>query len=143
VNVVDANVLLYAVNRDAPHHAVAKRWLEDALTGDEGTVGFAWSVFLAFVRIATLEAAFERPLTLDEAYDYVESWLAQPAAVVVEPGIRHAARMRELCAEAGVGGNLVNDAHIAALAMETRGTVISFDSDFGRFPGLRWQRPGA
>lgn len=140
MQVVDANVLLYAVNEDAIQHRHAREWLDRAL-GDEEAVGFAWVVLLAFLRLATRPGLFPRPLTVGAATDTVEQWLAQPPAVLLEPTHRHAAVLRDLLERAGVGGNLVNDAHLAALAIEHGGGLVSFDTDFGRFPDLRWQVP--
>jgi toxin-antitoxin system PIN domain toxin len=140
VNLVDANVLLYAVNTDAPHHRASREWLDDALSGG-ATVGFSWIALLAFVRLSTKEGLFPSPLTAGEAFDRVDAWLAAPAAVLVEPTARHASLMRRLLDQVGAGGNLVNDAHLAALAIEHGGTVITFDHDVGRFDGVDWSLP--
>jgi uncharacterized protein len=141
VKLVDANVLLYAVNEDARHHERSRRWLDDALSGAE-TVAFAWVALLAFLRLVTREDLFPRPLTWEEASDRVESWLGAPPAVVVEPTTDHAGVLRRLLEPFGTGGNLVNDAHLAALAIEHRCTIVSFDHDFGRFDGVTWEPPG-
>lgn len=141
MRVVDINLLLYAVNPASAHHGDARRWLDDALSG-AATVGFAWMVLLGFVRLATKPGVMDRPLAVDEAWDVVDHWLGAPTAVVVEPGARHASLVRDLLRQVGTGGNLVNDAHLAALAIENRGAVVSFDHDFGRFRDVRWERPG-
>jgi uncharacterized protein len=141
VNVVDANVLLYAVNVDSARHEVSRDWLDESLSGG-AVVGFAWIAVLAFMRLSTKSGIFPSPLSDEAALATVEAWLAQPAAVVVEPTARHVSLLRELVAAAGSAGNLVNDAHLAALAIEHRGTVVSYDSDFGRFPGVSWAEPG-
>jgi toxin-antitoxin system PIN domain toxin len=141
VILVDANVLLYAVNQDAARHREARRWLDDALSGG-ATIGFAWLVVLAFLRLSTKEELFPRPLSPEQAFDRVEAWLSQPTAVIAEPTSRHEQVLRRLLGAVGLGGNLVSDAHLAALAVEHRGTVASYDSDFGRFEGVRWLRPG-
>jgi toxin-antitoxin system PIN domain toxin len=142
MKLVDANVLLYAVNESAERHRTARPWLDDALSGSE-TVGFAWVVVLAFIRLATHRAVFPRPLEAAEALGIVREWLVQPTAVVVEPTTRHLALLAELLSTAGTAGNLVNDAHLAALAVEHDGELISFDADFSRFVGVRWQPPSA
>jgi len=141
VKIVDANVLLYAVNEDSPNHGVARTWLDDALGGSEA-LGLAWLVLLAFLRLTTNPALFERPLSLEQAIDVVRLWLAQPAAIVVDPTARHTELLAGLLQPLGTAANLVNDAHLAALALEHGAEVVSFDSDFSRFPGLRWERPG-
>lgn len=140
MRIVDANVLLYAVNADAPSHDAAKAWLDGALGGREA-VGFAWIVLLAFLRLATNPSVFPRPLEVDQAFGSIEGWLAQQTAVVVEPTPRHAAVLRGLLGTSGTAGNLVTDAHLAALAVEHGAELASFDTDFARFPGLRWCRP--
>ena len=140
MKLVDANVLLYAVNSDAPQHEPARSWLDRALSGD-ATVAFAWVALLAFVRLSTKTGLFPAPLTTDAAMDRVDAWLAAPPAVVVEPTVSHGSIMRELLANVGTGGNLTTDAHLAALAVEHRCAVVSFDNDFGRFAGVTWQHP--
>ncbi|HSK27454.1 MAG TPA: type II toxin-antitoxin system VapC family toxin [Jiangellales bacterium] len=140
MKLVDANVLLYAVNRDAPHHKVSRSWLDQALAGAT-SVGLAWVPLLAFVRLATKVGLFPRPLSVDGAMNQVDQWLAQPAAHLVQPGDRHASILAALLRDVGTGGNLVNDAHVAALAIEHRAAVVSFDNDFDRFGGVTWERP--
>ena len=140
MKLVDANVLLYAVNEDAPRHDEARSWLDGALSGG-ATVAFSWVVLLAFIRLSTKASIFQLPLSLEGALDRVEAWLSQPAAVVIEPTTRHLGLVRELLAPLGSGGNLVNDAHLAALAIEHNSQVVSYDNDFTRFPGVRWETP--
>ena len=138
--VVDANVLLYAVNQRAREHDVARSWLAAALVGGEA-VAFAWTVMLAFLRLSTHPAVFPRPLTVDEAMQACEVWLDAMPAVVLEPTRRHLSLTRGLLNRAGTAGNLVGDAHLAALALEHGATVVSFDRDFARFEGLASLRP--
>lgn len=140
MRLVDANVLLYAVNTDAEHHERARRWLDGALSG-EATVAFSWIALLAFVRLTTKLGLFPRPLTIDQAMDRVDAWLKAAPSVVLEPTLDHARVVRGLLRETGVGGNLVNDAHLAALAIEHRSVVVSFDNDFARFEQVRWEPP--
>ncbi len=137
---VDANVLLCAVNERAAQHERSRAWLRGTLDGDEA-VAFTWLVLLAFLRLATAPTVFPRPLATADAVATLEAWLAQPVAVRLEPSGRHLALVGGLLAEAGTAGNLVNDAHLAALAVEHDAEVVSFDSDFARFPGVRWRRP--
>lgn len=140
MKLVDANLLLYAMDASSPRHDAARRWLEAMLSGAE-TFAFAWAVLLAFVRIGTRPAVFERPLDADEALDVVDGWLAQPCATIVHPTDRHAAVLRELLTPVGTGGNLTTDAHLAALAVEHGAELCSCDADFSRFAGLRWRDP--
>ncbi len=137
---VDANVLLYAVNTDAVHHERSRRWLDRALSGSD-TVAFAWVALLAFVRLSTKVGLFPSPLSVDGAMDRVDMWLGATPAVVLQPTAEHARAVRRLLADVGAGGNLVNDAHLAALAIEHRCAVVSFDNDFSRFPGVSWSLP--
>jgi toxin-antitoxin system PIN domain toxin len=140
VQVVDVNVLLYAINARAENHEPARRWLDDALAGRD-TVGFAWIVMLAFLRLSTRRGVFERPLSAEIAAEVLEEWLQQPTAVVVQAGDRHLSLITGLLRVSGAAGNLVNDAHLAALAVEHGAEIVSFDRDFGRFDGLRWRLP--
>ena len=140
MNVVDANVLLYARNRADPRHERSRRWLDRALSGHE-TVGLPWVSLLAFLRLSTKVGLFPSPLPVDESVAQVRAWLRSPAALVPEPSPRHLDVLAGLLAETGAGGNLVADAHLAALAVEHDATVVTFDNDFGRFTGVRWQRP--
>jgi uncharacterized protein len=132
VKLVDANVLIYAVNESEPRHDRSRTWLDEALVGSE-TIGFTWVVLLAFLRLTTRAGLFPQPLTVGEAIDRVRAWLAQPAAMLVEPGARHVDALAGLLAAAGSGGNLVSDAHLAAIAMEQRAEIVTFDRDFARF----------
>lgn len=140
MKLVDANVLLYAVNEDADHHDAARTWLDAALSGQE-TVAFAWVALLAFVRLTTKDGLFPRPLTVSEAMSRVDAWLAAGPAVVVGPTSDHAHVLHRLLSDVGTGGNLVNDAHLAALALQHRCDIASFDNDFDRFEGVEWFRP--
>jgi hypothetical protein len=140
MKIVDANLLLYATNLEAPTHAPARRWLESTLSGSE-TVGFAWIVLLAFLRLSTRAGVFSRPLNAVQAFDLIDEWLCQPCSTVVHPGDRHARILRDLIASWGSAGNLTSDAHLAALAIENRAVLCSCDADFSRFAGLRWQNP--
>ncbi len=139
MKIVDANVLLYAVNRQSVEHDAARRWLTGALSGNE-VVGLPWVSLLAFIRLSTSRRIFASPLTPVDAMTLVESWLSRAAAVTVEPTSRHPSILRGLLEQAGTAGNLTTDAHIAALAIEHGGAVVSFDRDFERF-GIRVQLP--
>jgi toxin-antitoxin system PIN domain toxin len=142
VKIVDANVLLYAVNADSGRHAEAHDWLDNALAGADA-VGFTWLVMLAFLRISTHPSIFPRPLSVDTATDILQDWLTRPGAVVAEPSPRHAAILTGLLRETGSRGNLVNDTHLAAIASEYGADIASFDTDFDRFKGVRRYTPGS
>ncbi|MFT3872269.1 MAG: PIN domain-containing protein [Nocardioides sp.] len=140
MKIVDLNVLLYAVDETSIHHRAARGWLDRALTGG-APVGFAWLVLVGFIRLSTHPSLSAAPATVTTAMDIVDGWLGARTAQVLHPGPGHATLVRELLAAAGAAGNLANDAHLAALAREHKATVVSFDSDFGRFLGVRWERP--
>lgn len=136
----DANLLIYAVNQDAPHHLPARKWLEQVLSGPDA-VGMAWIVLLAFIRITTHPRLFDRPLVVDQALDYVESWLSQPCVRPISPGEKHWLIISRMLRASGSAGNLTSDAHLAALAIEHGGSVFSADHDFKRFDGLECINP--
>lgn len=137
---VDANILIYAVDRRAPSHAAARGWLEDALGGDR-RVGIPWQSYWAFIRIVTNPRALENPLTPADAWEHVAAW--RGASVVWEPGpgVGHASILERLLVENDTRGGLVSDAVLAALCVEHGLTIVSNDSDFARFPEVRWLNP--
>ena len=136
----DVNVLLHAVNEASESHQPAHRWLRSALAGSE-PLGFAWVTALGFLRMSTNSRIMPGSLQVSQAGAALASWLAQPCARMVAPGPGHLDRMTALLESAGTSGDAVTDAHLAALAMEQDGEVVSFDRDFARFPGLRWSIP--
>ena len=137
---VDANLLIYAVDRDSPHHARARPWLEQLLSGAE-VVGLAWVVILAFIRITTRPGILRAPLSPERALAYVHEWLDQPYVRAVGPGDHHWPILRQILAATGMAGNLVADAHLAAMALEQGAAIYSTDHDFGRFPGIEHVNP--
>lgn len=136
----DINLLVYAVDEDSPFHTAARVWLEDILSGTEN-VGFTWIVLLGFLRLTTRSQVLPSPLSVKHALELVALWLAQPPATIIAPGPRHFDLLSNLLTNAGTGGNLTSDAHLAAIAIENGAQVCSTDSDFGRFAGLRWHNP--
>ncbi|NBD95891.1 MAG: PIN domain-containing protein [Gammaproteobacteria bacterium] len=138
--VPDANLLIYAVNRDAPHHEAARFWLERVLSGTSA-VGMPWLVLIAFIRLTTNPRIFESPLSPESALDIVSGWLSQPCASMINPGDRHWLIFSRLLRRDGTAGNLTNDAHLAALAIEYDATLHSADNDFRRFEGLDFVNP--
>ncbi|OQW33696.1 MAG: twitching motility protein PilT [Nitrospira sp. HN-bin3] len=138
--IIDANLLLYAKVKEYSYHQHARHWLEDQLNSGH-RVGLPWPTLLAFIRIGTNPKAFNRPLSIDNAWAQVNEWLALPAVWIPLPTDRHAAILGSLLLETEVGANLVPDAHLAALAIEHGLTLQSTDGDFARFPQLHWQNP--
>ncbi|MBN1607118.1 MAG: type II toxin-antitoxin system VapC family toxin [Polyangiaceae bacterium] len=138
--IVDVNLLVYAHNKAAPLHLHARRWWEDLITRQQ-PVGLAWAVALGFVRLVTHPSVLQNPLAPLDALARVGRWLDQPEVRIVEPGPRHLAILEELFRATGVGGSLTTDTHLAAIAIEHQAELHSNDSDFARFPGLRWVNP--
>ena len=136
----DVNLLIYAVDVSSRHHARARPWLEQTLSGTE-EVGFAWMALLGFARISTNPVAFGNALSPARAFEFIDSWLESPVAAVVHPSERHAGYLRDLLMPLGTAGNLTSDAHLAALAIEHGAELCSSDNDFARFEGLRWINP--
>jgi len=140
VKLVDANLLLYAIDTTAPRHKRARAWLETALSASE-TIGFTWLVLLAFLRLSTSARIFRTPLEPSDAFELIDGWLSRPNATVLHPTDRHASLLRDLLMPLGTAGNLTSDAHLAALSLEHGAELCSSDADYARFPGVRWQDP--
>ena len=140
MNLVDVNVLIYAINADSPHHRKARRWLEAALSGVE-LIALTWPVLLAFLRLTTRPGIMEKPLEPEAAIAFVDAWTAQPNVEIAVPGESHWAVLKTLVAAAGTAGNLTTDAHLAAMALEGGWTLVSTDHDFRRFPALAVLNP--
>jgi toxin-antitoxin system PIN domain toxin len=138
--VPDINLLVFAHNAAAPLHQAARTWWEDLMTREQ-PVGVPWAVAFGFVRLVTHPAVLAVPLEPCAALDRVEAWFNQPSVEPLEPGPRHLAIVRTLFAATRVGGRLTTDTHLAALAIEHQCELHSNDSDFERFPGLRWRNP--
>lgn len=137
---VDANILLYAEDQLSPRHAKAQAWWDAQLSGSS-PVCLCWDVVGAFIRIGTNPRVFKQPLSLDDAISHVQGWLDQPCTRIVRPTERHWQVFRKMLLEGQAVANLVTDAHLAALAVEHGCELISTDSDFARFPGIRWRNP--
>ena len=142
MTLVDAKVLLYAVNSASPQHRAAKTWLDDALSGDERG-GLPWLSLLAFVRIATNPSVFPTALPTRRALAVVDAWCSRPNVVHPEPSRSFATTFERTLTTGGAHGNLVNDAYLAALAIEHDATVVTFDRDFARFSGVKMSTPEA
>lgn len=137
---LDANLLLYAVDASSPQNAAAGGWLQEVLRGDR-RVGLPWQTIGAFLRIATHPRVATHPLSGAEAWAFVRRWL--DAGLVWIPPVteRTAAVLGRLVEDVPVTGNLVPDAQLAALAIEHGLVVMTADTDFERFPEVRWSNP--
>ena len=136
----DVNLLVYAYNDEAQFHEPARLWWEGAVNGTERE-GVPWVVSTGFVRLMTHPRVLTRPVNATQAVDYVLEWFAYPHVIPIKPGVEHLTHFRRNLAAAGMGANLVTDSHIATLAMEYQAELHSNDTDFSRFPGLRWRNP--
>ncbi len=140
MKIVDLNILLYAINRDSPHHTTVREWWENAVSDDE-PIGLAWVVLLGFLRLATNPKVFPKPLTPEQAIERVETWLSSGNVKILLETDEHWRILTRLLLAAGTAGNLTTDAHLASLAISYGAALVSCDADFGRFAELRWENP--
>jgi toxin-antitoxin system PIN domain toxin len=136
----DANLLIFAHNRDAPYHQLAKEWLQDLMRSRK-PVGLPWIVISGFIRLSTHPRLLKEPVTVEEAIGITRSWLARNNVRIIEPGSRFQDLFFSGIEKLGTAGNLTTDAYLAALAIEYQAELHSCDTDFHRFPGLRWRNP--
>lgn len=140
MRLLDANLLLYAVNEAVEQHEEAAAWMTAKLNG-EARVGVPWQTITAFLRISTHPRAFERPLDPAQAWERVQDWLAAKVAWTPIPGPGYEQILADLIRKYGLRGNLVPDGALAALAIEHGLTLASSDTDFALFKELRWENP--
>lgn len=133
----DVNVLVNSVNVASPGHGRALDWLRGAVEEGHG-LGLAWVALLGFVRVSTRPGIFSQPLPVEQALALMDRWLRTPGARILQPGPRHAELLGRLLRQCGTAGNLTTDAHLAALAIEHGAIVGTFDRDFRRFEGARF-----
>jgi len=136
----DVNVLVYAHRSDAPDHAAYRVWLEALINGNQA-YGVADLVLSGFLRIVTHPRVFSPPSELTSALAFADLLRHQPNAVPIAPGVRHWDIFASLCQTATVKGNLVPDAYLAALAIESGSEWITTDREYSRFPSLKWRHP--
>ncbi len=137
---VDANLLIYAHEPAMAEHEVARAWLEGVLNG-AAKVGLPWESLVAFLRLRTNARVFPEPLTPAQAWAQIEEWMSLPIVWIPRPTTEHERILGELFEAARPRAGLVHDAHLAAIAIGHGLTVFSRDSDFARFPGVRWEDP--
>lgn len=137
---IDVNVLVYAHRRDAPHHAAYLSWWEQC-AGSQQAFGMADLVLSGFLRVVTHPSVFNPPTALETATRFVEEIRARPNYVEIRPGPRHWEIFLKLCRTANARGNLIPDAYLAALAIESGSEWITTDRGYSRFPGLRSRHP--
>jgi uncharacterized protein len=137
---VDANLLIYAIDEQSPYYHSSKIWWDEQLSGTE-PVALYWPVIQAFLRITTNPRISPVCLRIEESYTYVESWLSQPCTLLLQPTSSHREIFKKLLTQTQATGNLISDASLAALAIEHGCILCSADGDFARFPGLKWRNP--
>ena len=136
----DVNVLVYAHRADAPNHAAYHRWLEQVINSDQA-YGLSDMVLSGYLRIVTHPRIFDPPSDIAAALGFANQVRNQLNCILISPGTRHWAIFIRLCEQAGVKGNLIPDAYLAALAMESGSEWITTDRDYSRFPDLKWRHP--
>jgi hypothetical protein len=136
----DVNILVYAHREDTQNHAAYRSWLENVINGDQA-YGIADIVLSGFLRVVTHPRVFNPPSTIKQALTFANEVRNQPNCVVIRPGPRHWTIFEKLCKTTNVKGNLVPDAYLAALAIESGSTWITTDRDYSRFPQLNWHHP--
>lgn len=134
------NVLVYAFREDAPGHASYRAWLNQLVRSD-AAYAVSDQILSGFLRIVTHPRVFHPPTPISAAHGFANAFRSQPNAVPIAPGVRHWHVFQRFCEEAGARGNLVPDAWLAALAVESGCEFVTTDRDFARFPGLRWRHP--
>lgn len=138
--VVDANLLIYSYDSDSSHHKKSRSWVERIFSGVE-PVGLPWQTVCAFLRVITNRKLPGSRLTVEQAAETVEEWLAQPNVRILAPGDEHWSVLKRMMVEGQASGPLVSDAELVALTVEYGGVLYTADRDFARFPGLRWKNP--
>ncbi|HZX10482.1 MAG TPA: type II toxin-antitoxin system VapC family toxin [Acidobacteriota bacterium] len=138
--VVDTNILIYAEDKLNPLHEEARQWWDTQLSG-ESPICLCWSILTSFIRISTNRHIFKKPLTMNQAIMRVQSWFDQPCVRLINPTESHWHIFQFMLLEGQATANLVVDAHLAALAIEHGCIIYSTDSDFRRFPKLKWRNP--
>ena len=138
MKLADTNILVYAADADSPHHPASRGWIEQTLEDASG-MGLAWLSVIGFIRLTTHPRIVKTPRSVPQALGYVHDWLAHPNAHILQPAARHADILARLLLAVGTAGNLTNNAHLAALAIEHDAEIATFDPDFKHFSGLKYQ----
>lgn len=140
MRLTDVNVLVYAFREDSPGHADYKAWLEGLVQSD-AAYAVADQILSGFLRVVTHPRIFDPPTPLHGALAFTEAYRQRRNAVPVAPQARHWEIFTRLCRQTDARGNLVPDAWLAALAIESGCEFITSDRDYARFPTLRWRHP--
>lgn len=136
----DANLLIYARNAASPEFEVASKWWANCLDGGE-RIGLTWAVLMTYLRICSSPRVFPQPVAIGDLVGDVEDWVSRRMVRVVEPTATHLQAIRSIAEPLGLGGDIMNDVHLAALSIEYGAVVHTADRDFARFRGVRWFNP--
>ena len=143
MRLLDANILMYASFDVYPQHETTRLWLDERLNDAGVPLGIPWESLLGFVRLASNPRVRTPALRVSEAWAQVEFWLSAPCVWIPEPTKNHRNILETLLRIPDMTSKLVADAHLATLAIEHGLTLVSADTDFKRFPGLRFENPTA
>ena len=135
---LDVNVVLAAHRDDHPHFETVRPWFDAVLAGEE-PFSVPTTVWGSFLRLATHRRVFVEPTPPAAAFAFARSVVAQPHHLPTSPGARHLALLEQLCSEAGASGDLVADAVLAAIAVESGAVIATLDRDFARFRSVPHQ----
>jgi toxin-antitoxin system PIN domain toxin len=140
VIIPDVNVLIYAHRADAPNHSHYREWLERTVN-QPASFGIPALVCSGFVRVVTHPRVFDPPTAPAVALQQIAQLRSRDNFTRIEPGERHWRIFTDLCADTNAKGNLVADAYLAAIAIESGSRWATTDRDFTRFRGLDWFHP--
>ena len=140
---LDTNVLVYAEITNSDHHATALRLLTETAQGAEPWA-LPWPCIYEFLRVVTHPRVYHPPVPAQQALADLDRILASPSLILLSETDRHGQLFQQVIGAAGATGNLIHDAHIAALCLEHGVTeIVTGDRDFLRFPELRVFNPFA
>lgn len=136
----DANLILYAFIKDFPQHSKSKAWLEKTINSEE-KIGLSWQVITAFIRIGTNPKIFKTPMTIKQVENKIGLLQSHSNVSIIAPTEKHWQIFLKLLKDTKAAGDLVMDAHLAALAIEHNARIASTDDDFKNFPNLEFFNP--
>ena len=135
----DVNILLYAHDESSDFQASASAWLKSVLLTEQ--VFFSWHTITGFLRISTHPRLSNSPLTIEQAIEIVNSWLEPDNTHLVALEKKNWPLFASMLIDGQAKGNLVMDAHLAAMAASCGAKLASTDRDFTRFPGVQLVNP--
>ena len=136
----DVNVLIYAHRQDADEHKRHEEFLLKVISGDE-PFAVPDIVLSGFLRIVTHPRIFSATTPIEVALSFVDDIRSADNFLSINPGRRHWEIFTSLCRKAGARGNLIPDAYLAAICIESGCELVTTDREFSRFPGLKWHHP--